>query len=324
MSSFVDNLDAVFARFGPIESRRMFGGHGIYHDGRMFALVASDRLYLKTDDLDRLNFEALGLPAFEFTQRDRRVQTSYREAPAVIFEDPNEAALWARRAFEAALRSGSKTPTPAARQSQPPRTPLPPLPLPPDREQIAALPLFDGLGPQSIERVASAGEAERAFAAVQREQVVGFDTESKPTFVKNEVSAGPHTVQFASLDRAWVFQLHDAACRDAAAQLIASTQLLKVGFGLATDRCQILAKLGVELRNVLDLDTVFRRRGYRQSIGVKTAVALVFEQRFVKSRKQTTSNWASRSLTEAQLRYAANDAYAAMRVFDALGDEARQ
>jgi len=54
-------------------------------------------------------------------------------------------------------------------------------------------------------------------------------------------------------------------------------------------------------------------------VGVKTAVALVFGQRFVKSRKQTTSNWAGRQLTEAQVRYAANDAYAAMRVMDALG-----
>jgi ribonuclease D len=51
-------------------------------------------------------------------------------------------------------------------------------------------------------------------------------------------------------------------------------------------------------------------------------VALVFERRFVKSRKATTSNWANRQLTDAQLRYAANDAYAAIRVFDALGLDA--
>jgi ribonuclease D len=52
---------------------------------------------------------------------------------------------------------------------------------------------------------------------------------------------------------------------------------------------------------------------------VKTAVALVFNRRFIKSRKATTSNWANRQLTDAQLRYAANDSYAAIRVFDALG-----
>ena len=74
---------------------------------------------------------------------------------------------------------------------------------------------------------------------------------------------------------------------------------------------------------MFDIDSEFRRRGYRKSVGVKTAVALVFDRRFIKSRKATTSNWANRQLTDAQLRYAANDAYAAIRVFDALGLAAR-
>jgi len=190
-----------------------------------------------------------------------------------------------------------------------------PPPTVPSREEIAALDLFPGLALRDIEQVSTAEDAARALAALGQLGVVGFDTESKPTFVKNEVSSGPHIVQFASLERAWVFQLHDAACRAAAASLLASEALTKVGFGLSSDRTQIRARL--------DLDTVFRRRGHRNSVGVKTAVALVFGQRFVKSRKQTTSNWAARQLSEGQLRYAANDAWAAMRVFDALGAEAR-
>ena len=197
-----------------------------------------------------------------------------------------------------------------------------PAPALPSREEIALLDVFQGLEMRDIELVATAEDAARALASLGQLHVVGFDTESKPTFLKNEVSTGPHTVQLASLDRAWVFQLHDAACRAAAASLLASSALTKVGFGLSSDRTQIRAKLGIEPQAVLDLDTVFRRRGHRNSVGVKTAVALLFEQRFVKSRKQTTSNWASKHLSEGQLRYAANDAYAAMRVFDALGLEA--
>ncbi|MDP2257642.1 MAG: 3'-5' exonuclease domain-containing protein 2, partial [Polaromonas sp.] len=49
------------------------------------------------------------------------------------------------------------------------------------------------------------------------------------------------------------------------------------------------------------------------------AVAVMFNKRFIKSRKATTSNWANLRLTDAQLVYAANDAYAALRVFEALG-----
>ncbi|MEJ8848727.1 3'-5' exonuclease [Variovorax rhizosphaerae] len=195
-------------------------------------------------------------------------------------------------------------------------TPPPPLPT---REEIALLAEFPGLDMPDIELVATAEHATRALAALGRLDVVGFDTESKPTFLKNEVSSGPHTLQLATLDHAWVFQLHDADCRAAAASLLASSALTKVGFGLSSDRTQIRAKLGVEPQAVIDLDTVFRRRGYKNSVGVKTAVALVFGQRFSKSRKQSTSNWSSKHLSEGQLRYAANDAWAAMRVYEAMG-----
>jgi ribonuclease D len=196
-------------------------------------------------------------------------------------------------------------------------SPTPPaLPTP---EEIALLDVFEGLAMPDIELVATAEDAARALAALGQFSVVGFDTESKPTFQKNEVSTGPHTLQLATLDHAWVFQLHDPDCRAAAASLLSSSALTKVGFGLSSDRTQIRARLGVEPQAVLDLDTVFKRRGYRNSVGVKTAVALIFRQRFLKSRKQSTSNWASRHLSEGQLRYAANDAYAAMRVFDAMG-----
>jgi len=95
--------------------------------------------------------------------------------------------------------------------------------------------------------------------------------------------------------------------------------VVKAGFGLGDDRKRIVDKLGVEPADVLELNTVFRERGYRKDMGVKGAVAVLFNRRFIKSRKATTSNWANPRLTEAQLVYAANDAYAAVRVFHALG-----
>lgn len=192
----------------------------------------------------------------------------------------------------------------------------------PSREDIALLPEFDGLELCDIDVVSTALQAEQALAALGALRVVGFDTESKPTFLKNEVSSGPHVVQFASHDHAWVFQLHDPVCRAAVAQLLSSSALTKVGFGLDGDRTQIRHTLGIEPQAIVDLDTVFRRRGHRNSVGVKTAIALVFGKRFVKSRKQTTSNWATRELSEGQVRYAANDAYAALRVMEGLGLDA--
>ena len=189
----------------------------------------------------------------------------------------------------------------------------------PSKEQIALLEPFERLGLDRIELVSSQEQASRAFDELTTATVWGFDTESKPTFLKDEVSHGPHVLQLATTRKAWVFQLHDPGCRAVACSLLALRGVTKAGFGLGDDRRRIAGKLGVEPVDVLELNTVFRERGYRKDMGVKGAVAVLFNQRFIKSRKATTSNWANPRLTEAQLVYAANDAYAALRVYEALG-----
>ena len=188
----------------------------------------------------------------------------------------------------------------------------------PGKEEIALLPPFERLGLNRIVLVSTAEEAARAADTLTMAAVWGFDTESKPTFVKEQVSEGPHIVQLATADRAWVFQLHDLACRAMVAELLALRGTTKAGFGLGDDRKRIVAKLGVEPASVLELNTVFRERGYRKDMGVKGAVAVLFNQRFIKSKKAATSNWAMPTLTPAQLVYAANDAYAAAAVWQAL------
>ena len=189
----------------------------------------------------------------------------------------------------------------------------------PSKEQIALLDPFERLGLDRIDLVTTPAQAEKACAALATAAVWGFDTESKPTFVKDQASDGPHIVQLATLERAWVFQLHDPDCRALVAGLLAQRGAIKAGFGLGDDRKRVSAKLGVEPADVLELNAVFRERGYRKDMGVKGAVAVLFQQRFLKSKKAATSNWANPRLTESQLLYAANDAWAAARVFEALG-----
>jgi ribonuclease D len=189
----------------------------------------------------------------------------------------------------------------------------------PDKDAIALLPPFERLGLDRITLVTTGPQAREAFAALADAPAWGFDTESKPTFKVGELSDGPHILQLATAKRAWVFQLGDVQCSALAAELLALGGIAKAGFGLGDDRKRIIQKLGVEPAGVLELNTIFHQRGYRKDMGVKGAVAVLFNQRFVKSKKAATSNWANARLTEAQLVYAANDAYAAIRVFDALG-----
>lgn len=110
MSEFVDYLHEVFAQFGPIRTRKMFGGHGVYHDDLMFGLIADDELYLKTDEQNRNNFIELDLGPFEFNKDGKIMQMSYYRAPEEIFDDPEEAARWANSAYSAARRAAKNKP----------------------------------------------------------------------------------------------------------------------------------------------------------------------------------------------------------------------
>ncbi|MBX2849223.1 MAG: TfoX/Sxy family protein [Acidiferrobacterales bacterium] len=108
MSEFVDYLHEVFREFGAIQSRRMFGGFGIYHDGLMFGLVADDELFLKADAESSAFFSERNLDAFEYIKNGKPYKMSYYRAPETIFDDDEEATYWANLAFEAALRANAK------------------------------------------------------------------------------------------------------------------------------------------------------------------------------------------------------------------------
>ncbi len=189
---------------------------------------------------------------------------------------------------------------------------------PPSNDDIALLPLFERLEMPRITLVRTGAQAQEAAARLQATDAWGFDTESKPTFRVGEISTGPHILQLATHDHAWVFQLHDAQCCAVAAQLLADESKVKAGFGLGDDKKRIRSKLGVEPGGIVEINTIFRQLGYRKELGVKSAVAVMFKQRFIKSKKASTSNWALPNLNESQLVYAANDAYAALCVYEAL------
>ena len=189
----------------------------------------------------------------------------------------------------------------------------------PTKEDLSRLAAFEGLDLGRVTVPSEPAEVRRALDELSACAWLGFDTESRPTFLRGEASSGPHLVQFATLERAVLFQLRHPECREAVARLLADTSILKVGFGLDTDLNQLEAKLGARPEAVLDLDEIFRRSGYGRSLGVTSAVAITFGLHFHKSRRMTTSNWSDTRLTERQLLYAANDAYAAARIYLGLG-----
>ena len=186
--------------------------------------------------------------------------------------------------------------------------------LAPTKPEIAIMAPFAGLTLEHIHVPLTKEEFASATAAIKAACIVGFDTESKPTFVAGDVSEGPHVVQFALHDRAFLFQVHREEGLPFLVELLQSDDVIKVGFGLGSDSGHIFNKLGVKFGGVVDLNTVFSMRGYRKEMGARAAVGLVFDRRFAKSKKITTTDWSQRELTQQQKLYAANDAYAALKV----------
>ena len=181
-----------------------------------------------------------------------------------------------------------------------------------------ALPPYAGIGMADVVLVKSDAEAAAALAALSNADVVGFDTESKPTFAKGEESTGPHLVQLATDSTAYLFQIGanvNLASVDLLRAVLESPGILKVGFGLGDDLRRLRSKLGIDTQNVVDLSTTLRRRGERNTLGAKTAVARFFGQRLQKSKRITTTNWALPRLSEQQIRYAADDAHVALRIY---------
>ncbi|HEX9173026.1 MAG TPA: 3'-5' exonuclease [Telluria sp.] len=181
-------------------------------------------------------------------------------------------------------------------------------------EQEELLPPYDGIRLADVRLVKSERDTAEALAVLLSADVLGFDTESKPTFLKGEVSTGPHLVQLATDEAAYLFQIGAAPAVELLKAVLESDTILKVGFGLSDDLKRLHAKLGIETRHVLDLSTALRR-GERNTLGAKTAVARYFGQRLQKSKRITTTNWALPRLSEKQILYAADDAHVALRIY---------
>lgn len=106
-TGFTAYVVELLAPLGRVVSRRMFGAHGIYQDGLMFALIDGDVLYFKTDAVTQPQFEQAGCEPFVYEGKGRRVTLSYWRAPDEAMESPALIQPWGRLAIEAALRKAN-------------------------------------------------------------------------------------------------------------------------------------------------------------------------------------------------------------------------
>lgn len=112
-NEFIEYLLELLQSIGEMKARAMFGGYGLYfnslqHDSIMFALVADDVLYFKTDKDSLADFTARKLEAFKYQRNGKQYSMSYNEAPGEVLDDPDEMTRWAKKAIDAAQRCAAK------------------------------------------------------------------------------------------------------------------------------------------------------------------------------------------------------------------------
>lgn len=103
-----ERIAELFSGLGPVSIRRLFGGKGIYFDGVIVAIVLRGELLLKADEQSAPVFEAAGCTQWTYTgkRHGKLVAMPYWSIPDSAFDDPDEMAVWARRAYEAGRRAG--------------------------------------------------------------------------------------------------------------------------------------------------------------------------------------------------------------------------
>jgi len=104
-SEFVEFVIEQMVFIGGLRVLAMFGGHGVYQDDCIFAIIVNDRLYFKADATTRGEFEAMGLSPFTYLACGKPVTMNYFEAPPEVFEEPETMRTWAQKALGAAIRA---------------------------------------------------------------------------------------------------------------------------------------------------------------------------------------------------------------------------
>lgn len=105
---FVNYVVDLMQSAGPVTAKRMFGGHGIFLDGLMFALIADSILYFKTNKENEYEFTDRGLEAFRYNKKGKEYKMSYYQAPDEALEDREVMNHWTNNAYNTALKAASK------------------------------------------------------------------------------------------------------------------------------------------------------------------------------------------------------------------------
>ncbi len=196
--------------------------------------------------------------------------------------------------------SKDKQATPAARLGIPERI---------SKDEINELPL--ARFPGRIHLVTTQAAVTVAVKRLAKSEVLGFDTESRPSFRKGD-NFPPTVVQFADADDAYIFQIGRLGGIDGIRPLLENKDILKVGVALHDDVKRLKEVDDFKPGGITEIADLSKPLGI-ENTGLRSLVALFLGRRISKGAQ--VSNWARRTLSQGQINYAATDAWISRELY---------
>lgn len=182
-------------------------------------------------------------------------------------------------------------------------------------EYIQTLPLtsFEG----DIRVIETDEQCAEALKELKRKNVLGFDTETKPTFLKGQYHPTA-LIQLASHHTAYLFRLSKLNNKRRLFHLFEDADVLKLGISISDDLKDLRRIYSFDPSGFIDLNSTAKEIGLKH-LGVRKLAALCLGYRI--SKGQQTSNWENEELTEAQQLYAATDAWICLAIYEKLKNQ---
>lgn len=177
------------------------------------------------------------------------------------------------------------------------------------KEEISTLELDKYTG--EIVMVETKSALEKACEEIQRCNIIGIDTETKPSFKKGVINSVA-LLQIATDKKAYIIRLKMVEMSEELAAIFSNKEIVKVGIAVRDDLKDLKKIRSFKEENVVDLNVLAPKLGF-ESIGAKKLSALVLGIRI--SKRQQVSNWESIALTQAQIDYAATDAWICREIY---------
>ncbi len=177
------------------------------------------------------------------------------------------------------------------------------------KEEINYLPLLDYQG--DIVLIEKDHQVLEAVKILNKYSLLGFDTETRPSFQKGEVY---HVamLQLATPDAVFLFRLNLVKFTRELADILSNENILKVGVAIRDDVKGLQKLLPFEPKGFADLSVLATEKGVT-TIGLRALAGLFMGERLSKAAKIT--NWEKPDLSDAQIKYAATDAYAGLMIY---------